>query len=288
MRNRSQINFNDPRSWLQRTRLICVTLVFFLQSPSAFAWGQDAHRVICEIAWLELNRDDREQLAALLEDGGHSRFNDSCVWADKVRQVPRYRYSTPLHYMNVGRLDTTLGEAAQCKDCVLEAIREFSLLLEGADSHRYSASRAESLLFLSHLIGDLHQPLHVGYADDRGGNSVTVVIGRRETSLHGLWDTHVPRRVIGKHWQQTARRWQGQIVNQDRQAWRATNEADWAQESLQITRRVYATLPDIKQPLGNDYLRQFDDTARLQILKAGVRLAARLQQLFHSHRQRSA
>jgi S1/P1 Nuclease len=46
-----------------------------------------------------------------------------------------------------------------------------------------------ALRFVAHLVGDIHQPLHAGFADDRGGNSVDVRFNGRKENLHSLWDT---------------------------------------------------------------------------------------------------
>ncbi len=47
------------------------------------------------------------------------------------------------------------------------------------------------MLWVEHLVGDLHQPLHVGDDGDRGGNEVQVVYpasGRYPLNLHSEWD----------------------------------------------------------------------------------------------------
>jgi hypothetical protein len=49
----------------------------------------------------------------------------------------------------------------------------------------------ESLMFLAHFVGDVHQPLHVGYEDDEGGNTIIVHWYRRKANLHHVWDVSI-------------------------------------------------------------------------------------------------
>jgi hypothetical protein len=244
----------------------------------ANAWSQDPHRLICEIAWLELAPPQRKQLAERVKASGHSRFNDSCVWADKVRQVPRYRFSGPLHYMNVPRGNARLGASAECDDCILEALREMRKIAVGTPSKRYQTTQAEALLMLAHLLGDLHQPLHVGFADDKGGNAINLSVNGKPWSLHGLWDNALPRRVTGRNWQVTARRWQAEITDEQRQHWSAGNETRWAEESFQLTREIYTRLPENGR-VDDSWLNQYNDPVREQLLKAAVRLGVELKAL---------
>ena len=49
--------------------------------------------------------------------------------------------------------------------------------------------RVEALKFLIHLAGDLHQPLHVSRARDRGGHDIAVEFVDNKTNLHRVWDS---------------------------------------------------------------------------------------------------
>jgi S1/P1 Nuclease len=60
------------------------------------------------------------------------------------------------------------------------------------------AEKLKSLMFLGHWIGDIHQPLHVSFEDDRGGNGV-LVTGECDTSnLHSAWDTFLAVKAVGE------------------------------------------------------------------------------------------
>jgi hypothetical protein len=153
---------------------------------------------------------------------------------------------------------------------VLWAIDHFEARL--GDPALSRAARAEALRFLVHFIVDLHQPLHVGLASDRGGNAVSLQFRGRTTNLHRLWDTH-------------AIEWTGVSVRQyiDEIA-RATPPADasmsldarvWAEESLALRADVYDFGPEDVEP-PEAYLDFAAATTRTRLLLASRRLAAAL------------
>ncbi len=265
-------------TWLQ----IGFTLSLLVPGSLAWAWGDVAHRVACEITWLEMEPALRRQVKEWVDASNHTLFHDTCVWADRVRSVSRYRFAARLHYMNVPRDSVSLGDAAQCLNCILDALRGFSLRFAELPPSRYEGStRAEAFLFLNHLVGDLHQPLHVAYAEDRGGNDFPLRLGKRRDNLHALWDNALPRRVIGRDWRNTARHWQAGITAAQRTAWTAGDETAWAEESLQVTRQIYARW----QPEGTlqeAELTWAEGVVRERLTLAGVRLAARLRILLPS------
>jgi hypothetical protein len=56
------------------------------------------------------------------------------------------------------------------------------------DEKTSAADKAQALKFLGHFVGDIHQSLHVGCAEDKGGNTIRVRFIGKETSLHAVWD----------------------------------------------------------------------------------------------------
>jgi hypothetical protein len=129
----------------------------------ALAWGDLGHRIICEIAFQELNDTARERVKAMIRhDPEFNAFAESCTWPDH----PRRR--APEHYVNLPR-DAAGLEADPCPlatDCVVSAIaKDLSVL---STSSATEQERLESLKYLGHWVGDIHQPLHVSFDDDRG------------------------------------------------------------------------------------------------------------------------
>lgn len=167
---------------------IMVSLVF---SGDAHAWGDNAHKVICAIAF-ELvqphTQDEIQNLIAL--DPKFTSFSDSCVFPDH----PRIR--APEHFINLSRNSHGLmsDQCAEPDRCVLSAIQDDFMVLSLKTA--IDADRLIALKSLGHWVGDIHQPLHVSFADDRGGNGIKVS-GDGCNNLHATWDTCLVEDAVG-------------------------------------------------------------------------------------------
>jgi len=113
-------------------------------------------------------------------------YSEACVWADAVRSMDGYKSYAPWHYVNVSR-DYSSADSSHClKGCVLEAIpMHFRVLSQANDTW----DKAQALMFLGHWVGDIHQPLHVGFEDDKGGNALPVVVAGKASNFHTVWDS---------------------------------------------------------------------------------------------------
>jgi hypothetical protein len=163
---------------------------------------------------------------------------------------------------------------------VLEALARFEKTL--ADSRRPRAERVDALRFVVHFVVDVHQPLHVGRASDRGGNDVDVQVDDKVVSLHRFWDTDVlALRHLG------AERYAQRLAS----AFAATPAARahdppaaWAAESLMLRPEVYGFVPAARGAtrLDDDYLRSAQKIVDQQLVLAAARLAATLNAMFCS------
>ncbi|MDP8275049.1 MAG: S1/P1 nuclease [Candidatus Euphemobacter frigidus] len=144
--------------------------------------------------------------------------------------------------------------------------------------------------FLVHFMGDLHQPLHCGKAEDRGGNDVPVSWQNQETNLHAIWDSLIFRERTGTvtTW---ARCLQAELTPGERAAIMKGRPYDWMVESHLIARDFcYARLPrsassfrEAKNPeLSGAYAREAQPIGRRRVVEAGLRLAKVLNEIFSS------
>jgi hypothetical protein len=268
------------------------------------AWGDDGHRVVCRIAYLLLDTDERAEIDRLTRtyrrpDGvRYTSFPESCLFADTARL--RARDKVPgwvgfakfdgTHYFNVARTTRTIAESQCGTDCILRGIRDHGAAF--ANRSLSDRQRAEALLFLSHWIGDIHQPLHISYRDDIGGNAVTVGGGfYRSSTLHSVWDTGIIRRSPGGgNPMSFAGRLADRITAALRAQWLMQTPLAWAQESYAIS-----TTPEVDycewtapsggscrreshtRTLGAAYQKTFQDDVETRLQQAGVRLAAQLR-----------
>jgi hypothetical protein len=195
-----------------------------------------------------------------------------------ARKQAQYRSINPLHYANVQK--GAPGYDAQrdrpAGGDVVSAIQEYKAIL--ADKDKPDAERLEALRFLAHFVGDIHQPLHVGHKEDKGGNDLQVRFFDRGTNLYAVWDTGIIQRG-GKEWEQLARELNGRLTTEDAKKRTEQMQPDaWAQESYRIVlAQVYAGVsPGAK--LSQSYVDEKLPLVEQQLSIAGLRLAAVLNE----------
>ena len=229
------------------TSLLLLGLVVIATPREARAWSRDGHRIVCRIAYQLLDAPRRAEIDRLTSayrdpDGlPVASYFDACAWADEVRAKatasPLWRRLAVFetwHYANVPRTTTRLTTPPCQVPCVISAITVHGDSLRVAPN---DLSKTESLFFLSHWVGDMHQPLHLGYADDRGGNDVRPIEGGfySTSNLHATWDGGIPGKLfLSVQWQEFADRLARDITSEQQASWAQGTPTDWAQESYDI------------------------------------------------------
>ena len=150
---------------------LTLLLVLILSIP-CFGWGRDGHKITGTIATHYLTPEAKAAVTALL---GDQTLADVSTWVDEIRSDSAYRWASPLHYSNVkpGEAEFDLSRDCPERACVVSAINKYTEVLQTADASH--GEKAEALKFLVHFVGDIHQPLHVSHAKDKGGNDIKVV-----------------------------------------------------------------------------------------------------------------
>jgi len=166
----------------ENMKTIILLGTLFLSSTS-FAWGPTGHRVVGQIAENHLNLFVKKKVKKLLDGESLARVSN---WPDKIKSDPdTYGYTYRWHYTDWP--DTSIGyNRTSNNGDLVKAIEENYQVLKNKKATK--AERAFALKFLVHLVGDIHQPLHVGNGLDRGGNRCRVVYQGEEVNLHKVWD----------------------------------------------------------------------------------------------------
>jgi hypothetical protein len=229
----------------------------------ALAWSPAGHEIAAAIALGQLTPQARAQVGRLL--GSPEMMIHDASWADEIRDA---RPETgPWHYVNLPLQAGSYDPRRDCPtgDCVVAQIERNRRIL--ADRKAPGPARAEALRFLIHFVADLHQPLHAGKGDDRGGNLVQVRLGRMRTNLHKVWDNDVVLPLEGSA--------MGPVSPAQRRDWASGTPARWANESHAIAREhIYPPLwgaRDVRLP--RNYAVRETPLARILLAKAGTRLA---------------
>ena len=250
----------------------CLLLLILLPAI-AEAWGQLGHRVVGELAEHQLSTAARVEVGRLLAGEPEPTLAGVAYWADELRstQTDLARRSSHWHYLNFPRGDCHYVPPRDCPDgqCVVAAINRNFLAL--SDHRRPDAERAEALKFLVHFVADVHQPLHAGFGDDRGGNDYQLYFHGKASNLHSVWDSAVieQRHLPASEYAQALSRLPPLAFDPTRRSDRPAVE--WAQESCRIV-----AAPDFypaKGRLGNVYLKRNQAIAERRLRQAGARLA---------------
>jgi hypothetical protein len=248
-------------------------------SPTTPRWGWDAHKMVCTIAWWEMGNETKAAVSDLIDtDMGYERFMESCLWADDVRgKIKKYDRWSTAHYVNLPRGAAQFELDRDCGDtfCVVEGIIESRATL--SDPKTPSAGRLEALKFLSHFVGDIHQPMHAGYGDDRGGNDTKVDVFGSPSNLHAAWDYGILERT-NLTWVDYASRLFFEITDEDRANWDVLDPATWTEESFAIISKTAYNFQDGQ--IGEAYYTKHIHILETRIKQAGVRLANDLDRIF--------
>ena len=155
------------------------------------AWSAFGHRLVGLLAQDQLSPETRKKVDALLAQEPNADMGTVAAWADEIRGDARYRFTGPYHYVNFRDGSCKYKPKRDCARgaCIVAAIDKYRKIL-GSPKHS-DADRLEALKFLIHFVGDVHQPLHAGNRNDRGGNQFQVNINGKGANLHGVWDYHV-------------------------------------------------------------------------------------------------
>lgn len=178
------LNFCTPRPRFRRWPGVLLLAISLLTTVRAFGWGAQGHEVVALVAWQRLTPQTRQEVTRLLALEPGQTMESIATWADEHRSPATGVW----HYVNFPRNSCEYEAERDCPGgrCVVAAIAHQATVLA---SHASDAERLKALKYLVHLVGDVHQPLHAGYQDDRGGNRFQLQAWMQARNLHAVWDS---------------------------------------------------------------------------------------------------
>ena len=311
---------------------VVLTLLFTVSGWSftaqAWAFGDLGHRTVGAIADAQLTSETRAAVGSLLRSG--ETLATVATWPDEVKrakknigplahdvEAQRFNEDFPdnreWHYVDLP-LDTAVyreGAVGSRRNDIVQTIQRCILVLESQAVQSHEMTRTQALRWLVHLLGDLHQPLHLGSGyyqfdaqrqahlitdpqdtagkeGDHGGN---LLFYTAEEQLHALWDDGLVKAVAnGRSYREVAH----DLLAQGHQpAWEGNGSYhewvnQWAVESIKLGKSAYEGLILGTGQFGGDQnaLQKIvitlppgyeqDEAQRVaqQLAKAGYRLAA--------------
>lgn len=251
---------------MRRVILFFFSIVIFSNS---FGWGQTGHRVTGQIAHNHLSKKVRKQIEEIL--GGQSIALVS-NFMDEIKSESLYDSLGPWHYCTIP--DGKAYEGAPDEGDIIQAINKYVELLKSGNLSK--EDEAFSLKCLIHLVGDIHQPMHVGNGNDRGGNDVKVTYFWQSSNLHRVWDTGI---IDGQNLSFTEYvSWIDNAPKTQIDKWKNDDIMVWAKESMSYRSQIY----DLPESMKINYRYNYDNisTVNTRLLQAGIRLAAVLEEIY--------
>ena len=204
----------------------------------------------------------------------HESLAEVSTWMDEIRSDDRYDHTYDWHWVTVPDGMTYEQTNKNPKGDVIATIE--TIISELETGRLAQEKEVEHIKMLVHLVGDIHQPLHVGTGEDRGGNDVKVTWFRSESNIHRVWDSGM---IDQKKYSYTEL---AEIIDhttkEQIEKWQASSVRDWANESKALREQVYE-LPEDKN-ISYRYMYHNWDTVELRLLQAGVRLAGVLNRIY--------
>lgn len=262
------------------SRLVKITLMFCLLVYIPFrsmAWGMQGHRIVGEIAYSYLTPKAKAVIQNIL---GTESLAMASNWADFIKSDSNYNYLSQWHYTNFeDGLNYTAFKNVLQHDTIADAYTKLYFIIKQLKNKNLPHDKKVMYLrLLVHIVGDIHQPLHMGRKEDQGGNAIKVVWFSEQTNLHSVWDDKLVDFQKLSYTEYTA------AINHttaaQRQQWQSSPISQWLFESYQTSRKIYDEIKEPDQKLGFRYNFDHIQTVNQQLLKAGVRLAGLLNKIF--------
>ena len=248
--------------------LVALTTLSFMPED----WGPTGHRATGAIAETYLTKKKKKEISDLL-DGQSLAFVST--YADEIRSDDRYKSFAPWHYVNFPFDSTYANSPKSPKGDIMVAIDKCLEVLKTPESSK--DEKTFYLKLLVHFMGDLHQPLHVGLAEDKGGNTFQVQWFDEGVNLHWVWDEKIIEKY-GMSYSELAQNTK-KLTNTELEEIQKGTLEDWMYESRTLCMDVYAHTK-VGEKLGYQYMYRYTNTVRDQIQKAGIRLAKLLNGVF--------
>lgn len=246
-------------------------IILFVISFQALPWGKTGHRVIGLIAERHLTKKAKKNLSRVM---GNETLAEVSNYMDFIRADDKYDHMSPWHYCTIPD-DQTYEEAGTPEEG--DAIVTIERLMAELETKNFTdEDEAFAIKLLVHLIGDIHQPLHVGNGRDKGGNAVKVEYFWSSSNLHSVWDSGI---IDGQEYAYTEYTdWIDHASESDILKWQDDDLMTWINESKEYRDQCY----DLPESNKINYRYDYDnlDLVNLRLLQAGIRLAGVLNELY--------
>lgn len=251
-------------------RKIAIVLCTFV-SLHVFGWGMIGHRTVGQVAEKHLSKKASKKINEILDGESLAVVSN---WMDDIKSDDAYDHTHAWHWVTIPDGQTYEESEKNPEGDVIATIER--LISELKQRNLQKKDEAEKLKMLVHLIGDIHQPLHVGHGEDMGGNKVRLEWFWENSNLHRVWDSDM---IDSKQYSFTELADIVDNVSKEQvKVWQSSSVRDWANESIDLRKQVY-DIPEDKK-LSYEYRYHNWSTVKLRLAQAGIRLAGVLNEIY--------
>jgi hypothetical protein len=248
-----------------------LAVLFLICCYSSEAWNAKGHKIVAAFAKENLKAIDKALVDSVQFFLGEMSFEDAAVWMDEIKGDHSYDHLRPAHYVNVEK------DATYVSNKEVNIINELDVVMNVlfTKGPRDKDKTAFALRELFHLVGDLHQPLHTGYEEDRGGNEIDVYYNGESSNLHALWDGGIIQ--FEKITLSGCMKFANEMSPEEKKSAQKIDVLKWMEESRSYLPFVY----DFKKgKIDSEYSSKAKPIIEKQLVKAGIRLTAILYKAF--------
>jgi len=252
-----------------------ILFIFFaghLSFANTPVWSDTGHRVVGEIAQQNLTKKAAKAIDRLLNGQSLAAISN---FGDEIKADSSFRKFGAWHYVNYPADKKYGDEPPNESGDLMIGIEKCVAILKDRNSTK--ADKAFYLKMLVHLIGDLHQPMHVGRLEDKGGNDIQVRWFNKGSNLHRVWDSN----MINDHGMSYTELASNlpRLSKAQIKAIQKDDIYDWVEESQDLANEIYGSV-EIGEKLYYRYSYDWWATVEMQLQKGGLRLAKVLNGLF--------
>lgn len=258
--------------------VVLAVCILLSQFQKAQAWGMTGHRVIAEIAERHLTKKTKKNLQKII---GNQKIAYWSNWADFIKSSPDSTLNSTgsWHFVNTAANLNYDQFASTLQSSPENNLYKAYLRVKDAAKNNRNLSiteKQQNLYYIIHLFADAHQPMHVGRAEDLGGNKIEVMFFGRKTNIHRVWDSDLVENekysfteyasVLDIH---SANYYKGFNVSFEQALF----------ETHQLANKIYADVEN-NANLSYKYIYDFKYVMEESLLKAGIRLANELNEIY--------
>jgi len=247
-------------------RPLLIFLLIFCFIGTASAWGPRGHKIVAQIASHYLDKSVADSVDKYLQD---ISLEKAGYWMDEVVMNASYDFMKPWHFVAIE------ADKTYVRSKTSDIVNVLENLITTLKKKQTPKETFLSIKILTHLVADIHQPLHCGFSSDKGGSSIKLRFFFKSTDLHEVWDSEVLE--YKSITTEDCLRLASNFTKRDLAAYQRIDVLAWMEESRALLSYAY----DFKgNKLGDDYLEKVTPIIKMQLIKGGLRLAAVLNQTF--------